>query len=246
MKLISWNVRGLNSPSKHRMIKNMIQQEKPSLFFLQETKCDNTALERILNRLWLGSSSLSVDASGAFGGLAILWDLQVLTLQDFHAAHFLIQASFHLIGKNIHGHLSNVYFPQNLQQKLDLLDTLTTLNFNIQLPLWIGGGNFNIIMALEEKNNIIPRIDRDNSGFKDFMKSNHLMDIQTSNGVYTWTNKRRGTQHITSRLDRFLISDNAIHLGGDFRASIVPQGGFDHWPIMLQWSRPGTRCNRPF
>ena len=29
MKLISWNVRGLNSPSKHIMIKNMIQKYKP-------------------------------------------------------------------------------------------------------------------------------------------------------------------------------------------------------------------------
>lgn len=72
------------------------------------------------------------------------------------------------------------------------------------------------------------------------------MDIQTSNGVYTWTNKHRGTQHIASRLDRFLISGNVIHLGGDFHASILPQGGSDHWPIMLQWSRLGTRCNRPF
>jgi len=167
------------------MIKNLIQQEKPSLVFLQETKCDNTALERILNKVWSSSHSVSVDASGASGGLAILWDPQVLTLQDFHAAHFLIQASFHLIGTNIHRHLSNVYFPQNLQQKLDLLDTLTTLNFNRQFPLWIGGGDFNIITTLEEKNSGIPRLDRDSSGFKDFMQSNHLMDIQTSNGVYT-------------------------------------------------------------
>ena len=42
------------------------------------------------------------------------------------------------------------------------------------------------------------------------------------------------------------MSDSAIHLGGDFHASIMPQVGSDHWPIMLQWSRPGARCNRPF
>jgi len=72
------------------------------------------------------------------------------------------------------------------------------------------------------------------------------MDIHTSNEVYTWSNKRSGSQHIALRLDHFLISDNAIHLGGDFHASIVPQGGSDHWPIMLQWARPGTKSNRPF
>lgn len=72
------------------------------------------------------------------------------------------------------------------------------------------------------------------------------MDIQASNGVYTWTNKRKCTQHIASRLDRFLISDNAIHLGGDFHAYIMREGGSDHWPIMLQWSWPGTKSNKPF
>jgi len=95
------------------MLKNLIQQEKSSLVFLQEMKSNKTAIERILNKVWSGSCSVSVDASGDSGGLVIFWNPQVLTLQDFHATHFLIQASFHLIGTNIHGHLSNVYFPQN-------------------------------------------------------------------------------------------------------------------------------------
>ena len=42
------------------------------------------------------------------------------------------------------------------------------------------------------------------------------------------------------------MSDNAIHIGGDFNASILPQVGSDHWPIMLQWTRLGSRCNIPF
>lgn len=74
MKFISWNVRGLNSPSKHRMLKNLIQQEKPSLVFLQETKITNNATERILKNVWSGSSSISVDAFVASRGLAILWN----------------------------------------------------------------------------------------------------------------------------------------------------------------------------
>src|SRR5699024_5496043 len=97
MKLISWNVRGLNSPTKHRMLKNMIQQERPTLFFLQETKSNSNVLEKILNKVWTGCRSDSVDASGASGGLAILWNPQILSLQDFHASHFFIQTTFHLV-----------------------------------------------------------------------------------------------------------------------------------------------------
>eukprot|EP00253_Pinus_taeda_P011971 PITA_11971 len=186
MKLISWNVRGLNSPAKHRMLKNMIQQEKPSLVFVQETKGNNVVLEKILKKVWTGCRLVSVDASGTSGGLAILWNPQILSLQDFHASHFFIQTTFHLIGTNIHGLLTNVYFPQDLQKKLDLLNTLTTLNAGRSHPLWISGGDFNIIIALEEKSGGRARLEGDSIGFKDFIYRNQLMDLQTLNGSNLW------------------------------------------------------------
>lgn len=224
----------------------MIQQEKPAMVFLQETKCNSTVLEAILIIIWPGCRSVSVDASRASGGLSILWNPQVYYLEDFNASHYVIQATFHLIGTNIHGHLSNVYFPQELQNKMDLLETLSVLNSVRRYPLWLCGGDFNMISSLEERSGGRLRLEGDSIGFRYFIHRNQLIDFQTSNGIYTWTNKRRGPHHIASRLDHFLMSDNAIHLGGALHASIMPQMGSDHWPIMLQWTRPGSRCNRPF
>eukprot|EP00253_Pinus_taeda_P034473 PITA_34473 len=233
-------------PKLTKFYKSQPHIRKAHYSFSSRNKSNSTILEKILRKIWVGCSSVTVDASGASGGLAIIWNPQLLTLQDFHTSHFFIQATFHLIGTYIHGHLSNVYFPQQLNQKLALLDTLTILNSNREFPLWIGGGDFNIIRALEEKSGGKSKLEGDSIGFRNYIQNNHLMDIHTSNGVYTWSNKRRGSQHIASRLDRFLISDNAIHLGGDFHASIGPQGGSGHWPIMLQWARLSTKSNRPF
>lgn len=56
---------------------------------------------------------MRVDASGASRGLEIAWNTKAVSLTDFHANHNLIQATFHIIGTNIHGHLTNVYFPQD-------------------------------------------------------------------------------------------------------------------------------------
>eukprot|EP00253_Pinus_taeda_P009145 PITA_09145 len=231
MKLISWNMRGLNSPSKHRMLKIMIQLEKPSVVFLQETKSTNVILEKIMRKAWPGSRSTSVDGLGASGGLAIAWNLQSITLQDFHASRNFIQASFHILGIEIHGLLTNTYFPQDLHHKLEVLEALTSLNVNRHHLLWISGGDFNIITSLTEKKGGRMKLEEDSSGLKEFIQNHQLIDMQTSNGLFTWTNKRRGPHHIASRLDRFLISDNAIHLGGALHASILPQGGSDHWPI---------------
>eukprot|EP00253_Pinus_taeda_P018098 PITA_18098 len=181
-------------------------------------KCNSKALEHIVAKVWANCRSVTVDASGASGGLAIIWDPQVLSLYDFHASHYFIQTTFHLVD----------------------------LNSLRRFPLWICGGDFNMTTSFEEKSGGRHRLDGDYLGFKDFILSNQLMDLHTSNGTYTWTNKRRGSQHIASRLDRFLMSDNALHLGGDFHSSILPLARSDHWPILLQRACPGSCCNRPF
>eukprot|EP00253_Pinus_taeda_P002690 PITA_02690 len=67
-----------------------------------------------------------------------------------------------------------------------------------------------------------------------------------NNGFFTWNNKRVGSHQIASRVDKFFLSDNAIHLGGDLSASMLPLTGSDHWPITLQWTRPGNTSRRPF
>lgn len=166
MKLLSWNIRGLNSPTKHRGIKNIIMKEKPAIVLIQETKCSSSTIDSLSSKVWAGSSSIAVDSSGASGGLAILWNPQVVSLDNFHATLHLIQATFHLIGTSIHGHLTNVYFPQTIQQKSDLLDTISILNANRKFPLWIGRGDFNIIKSMEEKRGGRTRLDSDSSSFK--------------------------------------------------------------------------------
>ena len=111
MKLVSWNLRGLNSPGKLRMLKNMIKMENPQMCFLQETKCNSSTLESILSKAWPGCHSVAVDTSGASRGLAIAWNTQAIELKNIHVTHHMIHATFHILGTNVHGHLTNVYFP---------------------------------------------------------------------------------------------------------------------------------------
>eukprot|EP00253_Pinus_taeda_P013241 PITA_13241 len=224
----------------------MLMQERPNILFVQETKCNMKFLEKIAIKVWPGGQISTVDARGASGGLAILWDSRIIQLSNIHANKHFIQATFHLLGTNTHGHITNVYFPQESQQKAEVLDHLTALNSNRQYPLWIAGGDFNMITRTEEKQGGRDIGIRDGHLLKNFVRSNWLIDLPSNNGLFTWTNKREGDLQIASRLDRFLISDNAPHLGGDIISSILPISGSDHWPIELQWQRPGNTTKRPF
>eukprot|EP00253_Pinus_taeda_P004450 PITA_04450 len=196
----------------------MLMQEKPSILFLQETKCSSTILEKIAVKAWPGGLVTAVDAQGASGGLAIPWDVRAIQLNNIQANKSFIQATFHL----------------------------SELNTDRPYPLWISGGDYNMTANMEEKQGGRSRANSDGNLLKNFIHNNWLVDVPTSNGLFTWTNKREGSQQIASHLDRFLISDNATHLGGEFTASILPISGSDHWPIELQWTRPGNNLKRPF
>lgn len=228
MKLISWNIRGLNSPRKGRLLKNMIIQEKPQILFLQETKCNSRVLERTAAKVWPRRLSAAVDSDGASRGLAILWDNQTIRLNNIHANKNFIQATFHIIGTNIHGLLTNVYFPQEAQYKAEILNTLTAINSDRLHPLWISEGDFNMITRLEERRGGKNKGSQEGIPLKEFIQKNWLIDLPFNNGIFTWSNKRAGLHQIASRLDRFLLSDNTIHIGGDFATSILPYSRSDH------------------
>lgn len=187
-----------------------------------------------------------MDANGASGGLAILWDSRAMELTNFHAHRNFLQANFHILGTNQYGLLTNVYFPQETQRKEEILNSLSALNQNRTLPLWIAGGDFNMITRVDERRGGRGRSSQEGSLLKDFIQNNWLIDLPSNNGIFTWNNRQAGSLQIASRLDRFLLSDNAIHLGGDFAASILPFTGSDHWPISLHWYRPGNNTHRPF
>jgi len=65
----------------------------------------------MLAKAWPGNKATTLDDFGASGGVAIIWDEGAITLDDIQVCNHFIQATFHITGTNVHGHLTNVYFP---------------------------------------------------------------------------------------------------------------------------------------
>lgn len=86
----------------------------------------------------------------------------------------------------------------------------------------------------------------DAEAFKDFIKSTMLVDIFPKSGTFTWNNKRGGDRQITSRLDKFLVTETILLEGITVDSDILPSGGSDHWPIIMNVAILGTPRNKPF
>jgi len=70
--------------------------------------------------------------------------------------------------------------------------------------------------------------------FRDLQAELNLVDIPTINGKYMWNNRRGGSRHITSRLDRFLATEHFIGKDIFYEAIILLCLGLNHWPIKLE------------
>jgi hypothetical protein len=66
-------------------------------------------------------------------------------------------------------------------------------------------GDFNKTLHQGEKNGGTSIRDQFWEHMEDLISDLDLFNVQPSKGKYTWSNKRSGVEHITARLDHFLI-----------------------------------------
>jgi len=97
-----------------------------------------------------------------------------------------------------------------------------------------------MIMGLEEKNGGNHSLGNDIMLFNHTIGLLNLIDVETDNGSFTWSNRCLGAQHVSSRLDRFLIFEAIMMDGVAWNATVIDTMGSNHWPILLTLNITGT------
>ena len=103
-----------------------------------------------------------------------------------------------------------------------------------------------MIKSLTKKKGGTKTIGRDSIPFQNFLIDMRLVDLETTNGTFTWNNKRGGASQVASKLDKFIISEDLLLTGRILIAFILPFRGSDRWPIQLEASFIDTPRNSPF
>lgn len=122
MKIISQNIRGINGQNKHHLLRNRIQNEKLDILMRQETKRNTETMKKIVSKIWKTSEVHSTHAQDTSGGLTIIWNPSNVIIQEFLHATNSITKNFKIIGSDIEGTLTNIYWTQLIPQNLELLN----------------------------------------------------------------------------------------------------------------------------
>lgn len=103
-----------------------------------------------------------------------------------------------------------------------------------------------MIIFLEEKKGGIPISDKALRNFQDFVQGNLIMDMQTRNGIFTWSNRHRDNFFLVERLDIFLLGDEWKNTNLSVKSKILPLIKLDHSLIQLTFSLDYNSMCFPF
>ncbi|KAK8356493.1 hypothetical protein V6Z12_A05G357600 [Gossypium hirsutum] len=98
---------------------------------------------------------------------------------------------------------------------------------------WIIGGDFNAILDEAEKEGGRRKSTVLMEDFRTIFDELAMVDLKTNNGWFTWVNNREGTARVKERLDRFLISANAVNSFPFLETRVIRQSSSDHDAISL-------------
>lgn len=166
----------------------------------------------------------------------MIWDPQKLGILDVETSKNYPSLVCQPIGDKETYMITSVYVPQQHVEKLKLINSFEGLRSHYPNIPQILAGDFSMIRSLSEKKGGIRQLGRDFEAFQDFLMNMGLVDTETTNGTFTWNNKRGGVSQVESKLDRFIISEDLILRRIAISVSILPFGGLDHQPVQLEAS----------
>ena len=231
IKILCWNVRGLNDSEKRKLIKGVVRNQKPDLVCLLETKVKEMS-QQLVNSVGIGRflNWASVDARGTAGGLLLLWDNRILENLEVERGGYSISIRFRNCVDGFTWIFSGVYGPVISSEKEDFWEELSAIRGLWEDP-WCLGGDFNAVRFPEERRNSL-RLTTEMRRFSEVIGELGLKELPLAGGPYTWIGGLNS--QAASRLDRFLFSDQWEDHFSAITQAALPRLISDHSPIVLQ------------
>lgn len=152
LKIMSWNVRGLNEREKRLAVRQSILLERPDIVTFQETKLQ--LIDVVKFREMCGrrlDQYETVPAQGTRGGILIAWRHNMCTLTQLQQKWFTLTATFRDNSDGSQIMFTAVYGPTQQTLRQAFYDELREAKPTGTMP-WAIGGDFNVTATPQDRN----------------------------------------------------------------------------------------------
>lgn len=247
LKILNWNVRGLNSAARREAVKIMLQISSPHVVCLQETKLNS--IDEQLKAELLGVTNWgleSIDADDTRGGIAIAWNHDFICGSQPAKERFSLSLTLTVRMTNTSFRITAVYGPAEDSAKGEFLSELIRCQ-PAQHILWLCLGDFNLITDARDKNN--DNVNRTMMRrFRQTLDTSELIELRLQNRRYTWSNGRARPTLVL--LDRVFCNQLWATTFATMGVQALSSSLSDHCPLVIcnsqQHPRPALFCFEQF
>jgi hypothetical protein len=231
LKLLSWNVRGLNDPKKREVLKNWLRKWKVGVVCLQETKLDRVDW-RLFQSIWVNRfvGWVMLNTVNTAGGIVLLWDKRVLELTDSKVGTFSVTCCWKGLADGFEWVGLGVYGPNRDDLWSDLWEELMGVHQQWPHP-WCVFGDFNLARFQSERRGCT-RVSTSMVEFSDFIEDLNLVDLSLNGGCYTWSSGSANPS--MSWIDRVLVTPEWEEQYPNVVQKLMPRPLSDHSAILLE------------
>ena len=226
IKILSWNVRGINSSLAKRNLREVTGVNKANIVCIQETKSEHVKGKQLV----FSSDNFGAvyqPSVGLSGGLATFWSLEFFKCLAIAQNRNWIWITLNVLEDGSRVHIINVYSPLALEGKRLLWRELRDIFDCIQDEAACFVGDFNCVRGPGEKKNCeFRRIDT--LEFNNFLLDCNLLEARVSNASFTWI----GPDEKKSMLDRVFLNAEWFK-GYTWQVKALCRKHSDHKPLLL-------------
>ncbi|XP_028095883.1 uncharacterized protein LOC114295782 [Camellia sinensis] len=246
VKIASWNVRGLNDPSKQKEVKSFVSKENFHVMGILETKIKQTNERKICEKCFGKWSMLSNSQPTETGRVWVCWnndfcDLQLISMSNQHILCKILD-----LATNEYFFAVFVYAANKHTLRKVFFDTMFNISHAKSKVPCIFLGDFNAIRYQQEKIGVSPTWTSENEEFNTYINASELADLSYGGCQFTWANKRSEGAFIATKIDRVLVNEAWLDKFPESTATFLPAGISNHSSVVVNISVNSSSFKKPF
>lgn len=230
MRIVVWNVRGLNAPARRNAVFQVVSTVSPSIVCLQETKLE--VVSQAIVQHCLGNKFerfFYLPAAGTRGGILLAWDESVTMLSRPHYTPNSLTALVQSLGAR-EWWMTCVYGPQEDSAKVEFMQELVDIR-DLHTGPWLIAGDFNLLVTQDDKSNDM--VNRRMLGrFRAKLNRWELKELYLNGRRYTWSNERQVAT--LEKIDHVFVSNEWDEAFPSCFLLALGMAVSDHCPLLLE------------
>ncbi|XP_075081553.1 uncharacterized protein LOC142166363 [Nicotiana tabacum] len=240
MKLVTWNIRGLNKIYKQKELNKFLNENKVGIVAIVEHRVKHQVAVKFVNKVAVEWNwSFNYQHTGK-GRIWVLWNPTYFDFTILRTHEQFMHGLVKVYSLQMEFYFTDVYGLHTIQDMKVLWEELNCITQTMSDP-WLLMGDFNVVLSVEDRVNGTPIQEAKSRDFKNFLQVTGVMEMKVEGRTFAWTNN-----HVYIRFDRELINPAWVQKWTHLEALVLDLLFSDHSPLSVTLEDRKEQVARPF